>query len=478
MNLKKHIIDGTRWMSFSSVLLLVGYFLVYGLLFHLVTPGDIAVFSLAQAVVSLALNILAPAFGNAIVAKRTLTDGQFSSVYWLNLILGLLLGLAVFGSGYWLEIIYQSDGLETAAYIISISLPLAAIGQPFKYLLQRGESFKVLSINRLVVFFSFALFAIWGSRLGYGAIALVWAFVFQTFIETVYMVWYGLRIRKPSLTLDREAILYFTKFGIYQGGERLVDTFASQVDTFLIGRILGMECLGVYEAVKRILIRPLNLANDAIEGVLFPVMAKRQQDSRLLAKLFLQNVKYLGLLCFLPYFLAVLLAQPLTEIFLGKSWPDSALIFGLFSLVMLIRVPRMPSDALVMAKGKPKWWFIWKCVQLTMTIACISFGLVWGIEGVLYFLVLLQLLLGVSNYFFLVKKLAPVYLMEYIKSIYPALFAALFSSMIGCMISMQINDAWGTILLGSCISGFVFVFWLFKFNKIETGNILELFKIK
>ena len=409
MNLRKQIIDGTRWLSFSSVFLIGGYFIVFGILFHLVSPKEFAVFSLAQAVVSLALNIIAPTFGNAIVFKETLTERQFSSVYWLNILIGIALGLVVYCTGRMFEGIFQSNGLEKAINIISLTLPLAAIGQPYWYLLQRHELFRKLSIIRVIVFLPFATVALFGSWKGYGTDALIWAFVAQTFVESALMFWYGRRIHKPLFVMEKGSIMFFAKFGIYQGGERFVDTLASQVDTFLIGRLLGMESLGVYEAVKRILIRPLNLVSDAIEGVMFPVMAKRQQEPLVLVALFLQNVKYLGLLCFMPYLLAAFLARPLSELFLGISWPNAAFVFCLFALIMLFRIPRMPTDALIMARGKPKWWLIWKCAQLVLTIIFIVVGLNWGIEGGLYSLLLLQIFLWLLNYQFLLKKLAPIF---------------------------------------------------------------------
>jgi teichuronic acid exporter len=471
------IVNGIRWTGASSILLLLAYLIVYGWLFHLVTADEFAVFSLAQAVVNLGMNITAPAFGNAIVSQEKLTVGQFSTALWLNVLLGMLLGAITFSTSNFLENIYESPGLRTGIQLISFSIPLTCVGQPFKYLLQRNEAFKWLSIFKMIAFLTFAVTAILGGYKGYGVSALVLAFVFQILVETLLLLIWGVKIIQPTLTVNKDAVTFFTKFGLFQGSERLVDTLISQADTFLIGHLLGLNSLGIYEAVKRVLVRPINLISEAVESVVFPVMSNGKEKKGQLRALFLLNVRFLCLLCFLPYLIGAFFSEPISAIFFANDWTDASMVFSLFSLVILLRLPRMPTDALIMANEKPKLWLIWKSLQLILTLMAILIGFSAGLFGMLISLILLQFILGILNYLLLIQKLILLSFTEYLKTFIPILVVSFSAVAIGFLISELFEKDWLKLVSGSLLSILFFGVWTLIFNQKDSIRLLAFFKL-
>lgn len=478
MNLGQQIIAGIRWTGGASLILMVGYFVVYGVLFHLVLPEEFAVFSLAQGVAGLALNVMAPALGYAIVAKETLSVSQFSAVFWLNLLLGLLLSVLIWFSADWLAHFYGHDRLSTSLQLICLVLPIASVGASFRYLLQREAKFQDLSVVKLITFFAFALVAIWGTKKGNGALALVIAFIAQTTVESIYLSIKGGKLMRPIHFFYFNEWQYFLRFGLFQGLERFVDTMLSNADTFLIGKLLGMEALGVFEAAKRILIRPLNLAGDAIETVLFPIMSKRQNEAQRLRTLFLENVKFLGMVCFMPYLVIAILSAPLTTLLLGSHWQEVGQVFGLYALVMLFRIPRMPTDALLMSKGKPEWWLVWKLVVLLLSVTLILVLAKAGLLMLLIGLIILQIILTILNQHFLTQKLIPVKWKKFWQTISAGLAPAMVAAIVAYLVSGLFNEEISQVIAGGFSAGCVYLGWIMNVNKSDFMTILQLFKMR
>lgn len=61
-------------------------------------------------------------------------------------------------------------------------------------------------------------------------------------------------------------------------GEKTLNYLNVQIDTVLIGKLLGVEALGIYFVAKQIIMRVLQLFNPIIARVAFPTMAKIQND--------------------------------------------------------------------------------------------------------------------------------------------------------------------------------------------------------
>lgn len=478
MNLGQQIIAGIRWTGVSSLLLLLSYFLVYGVLFHLVSPTDFAEFSLAQGIAGLILNVAAPSLGYAVVAKENLTASQFSAVFWLNLLLGLLLGgLIWFFSGF-LANLYKYDHLSVSLQLICLLLPIASVGASFRYLLQREAKFKDMSVVRMAAFAAFAIVSIWGAKRGYGAFALIIAFIAQTAVESIFLILAGGRLMSPIHSFHIVEWRYFIRFGFFQGMERFVDSLVSQADTFLIGKLLGMEALGIYEAAKRILMRPLNIVSDAIEAVLFPIMAKRQNEPKIIRTLFLENVKFLGLACYMPYLLMAVLSAPLAILFLGNQWQNAGQVIGLLALVLFLRIPRMPTDALLMSKGKPEWWLAWKLVLLLLTTFDIVISSKFGLSGVLIGLIFLQILLTVLNHQFLTQKIICINWGDYWRALSIVLVPAIISVLTAYLSALFFSQPLFQVLAGGLSAGFVYIVLVMYRNKADFMTILQLLKLR
>ncbi len=469
MGIKKNILAGVRWTGVATFAQVLIGFIVFAFVFQKLEPAEFGVFSLAQGVVNVGLAVWSTTLGNAIIAKEKLSNEQLSALFWINISGGILIGTVIFLIAPYLAFFFENTKLKVILYWYALILPTAAIGQTHRFLLQRRLCFDKVATTKMTGLVCFGVVAAVGVYSGAGIVALVGAYLVQTLIESLLMLWMGRTFLIPGLRFSLFESRYFFRFGFFQMMERFVDIIVSQLDTFLLAKLVGVGDLGLYDAVKRVIMRPLNLMGETLEAVMFPVMSKKQHEPSMLAVLFLNNVKFLFTAGFPICLFAILMATPFKELLFGHDWDGAERILQFMAVIMILRLPRIPTDALILAKSKTDWWFYWKIIVLPLMAAAIWLGAKAGLQGVLTEMIALHSLLLILNYFLIVKNLAPVAIGAYWNSFFVIVLLSVPAALMGLMASSIVVANWGKVFafltVFACIYGFGM--WILQRNLLR-----------
>lgn len=416
MGIRKLAFRGVRWTGGQAVFSVLANYAQLLILTRLLLPKDFAVMALGTAITGMVTQVLGTAAGNTIIQFGSPDPRQWSALYWLHFLLGLAVGALILALRGALASFFGEPMLSPVLVLLSGALVVSAPGLPFRYLLQRELRFRRLFAVQVTVTAGSIVATLLLAYAGYGVYALVWGVVVRSALETILYLWSGLPIQPLHWQMDLKQIRPQLRFSGFQAGERAVDSLISNLDTLLIGRLLGMEALGVYDVVKRVLVRPANLVNNAVEEVTFPIMSREKNQDHLLATIYLNVIRNMSTLLFPVYFFAWLMAAPLITFLLGERWESGWEIFGLVSLIILVRIPRYPNDTLVLAKGKAEWWFYSKVLLLFVLPIPLILGSNLGLAWVCRALLVLHFCLLYPGYRWLIRPLAPVSVQQYAAS--------------------------------------------------------------
>src|SRR5690606_10303417 len=70
------------------------------------------------------------------------------------------------------------------------------------------------------------------------------------------------------------------KIGAYQLGSQILDYFSNQIDVLLIGKVMSVSELGVYNLIKQLANRVYMLLSNIITTVATPILAKLKEDDQ------------------------------------------------------------------------------------------------------------------------------------------------------------------------------------------------------
>ncbi|MGL5920590.1 MAG: oligosaccharide flippase family protein, partial [Bacteroidales bacterium] len=176
MSLKKKTATALIWNLVDKVGTQIAYFITGIILADLLPVSDFGLVGMLSIFIFLSTIFIDGGFSSALIRKQNTKDSDYSTVFYLNLGVSILLYLILFFSAPWIASYYNHPELVPIARVIFLSLIFNSAGIIQNSLYAKLINFKVQAITNIIsLIFSggIALILAWK---GFGA----WAIVYQT----------------------------------------------------------------------------------------------------------------------------------------------------------------------------------------------------------------------------------------------------------------------------------------------------------
>jgi O-antigen/teichoic acid export membrane protein len=316
---------------------------------RLVDPHDTGLVQMVTAFTGV-LNLFRD-FGlsTATVQREHVTDGQISTLFWINVAVGTLLaGIAVAFSPLVVRF-YHEPRLAGIMMVLSAGFIFNAMGVQHSALLQRALRFTELAVINVSAIVVSIIVAIGLAKMGYG----YWALVAQTVtlpLTTTIGVWIAANWR-PGLPRRRAGVLGMLKFGGTLTLNGLVVYIGYNLDKVLLGRYWGAEDLGLYGRSFQLISIPTDNLNQSVGEVAFSALSRVQTDRPRLRNYFLKGYSLVLGMTIPITLLCACFASDIIHVVLGPKWNSAIPIFRLLAPTILIFAMINPLAWLMFALG-------------------------------------------------------------------------------------------------------------------------------
>lgn len=383
MSLRKQAVAGVKWNCVSTAVTVLVQFVTLAILAHLLSPEDFGLMGMAIVVTGLAGTLADFGLSNAIIYRQDATRRQLSSLYWFGIFVSWILWGIV-----WLITPLVSDFFNQKEMIgvlrgASLTFLVAPLGQQFLALLRRELLFKMIGWIKISEIIVYGFTGIILAQMGYGVMSLVWATVFRSMVSTGMLSFVAFRKTWLPVFHFRICDLQgFTKFGLFQMGDRLVNYIGNNIDYLIIGRFLGAEALGYYTLAYNLMRVPQLTINPIIVSVAFPAFAKVQSQNDVLRRGYGKILSYLNAVT-TPMMLGMFVVAPLfIPVVYGESWFPAVHVVQIFCLLGIIKSLGNPISSILLAKGRADLGFYMNLVAVIGYTVSNILGVRWGIVGV------------------------------------------------------------------------------------------------
>lgn len=307
---------------------------VMAALARLLDPQDFGLVAMTTAVTGALQLFTTAGLSSATVQKDTVTNEQMSTLFWVNLAVGMMLALICAVAAPALVEFYHEPRLFWLTVAAGFGFLLSAVAVQHSALLQRQLRYTTLTVIEVL---SQAVSVAAGVAMAFYGLAY-WAILGMTLISTVvYMVcvWVaaGWIPGPPRRTAGVRGML---SFGGIVTLNSLVVYVAYNFEKLLLGRYWGADALGIYERGYRLVNLPTAELNGAIGGVAFSGLSRIQSDLPRLKSYFLKGYTVvLSMTLPITVFCAVFV-DDIVEVVLGPKWRDTAVIFRLLTPTILV----------------------------------------------------------------------------------------------------------------------------------------------
>jgi O-antigen/teichoic acid export membrane protein len=478
MSLKKQAVGGVKWTAIAAIFSAVLQLVQIAVLARYLDKKDFGLMALALFVIEISQIFIDMGISNAIIHKQHVNKFQLSTLYWLNIFIGIAIYLLILLCAPFVAAFYKTPELIPVLHAIAITFLIIPFGQLYETLLRRDLKFQALSTRDIIGKVIGFIVAVTLAVKHFGVFALVYANIITALVSTILLITNGLKIFKPKFIFSRRSLNQkgFFSFGLFQIGEQIVNYFNSQFDTLLIGKLLGMEALGVYNLAKTLASRPYKIINPIITKVAFPVFAKLQNDIDKLKQSYLKVIQFLAITNAPIYALLIILAKPITIVFFGKHWIDAAPILQLLSISALSNSINNPVGSLQLARGRADLGFYWNLgLFITMPLA-MYLGSHWGIMGIVWSLVISKIILQIPTWYYFIKPLCNVGFTEYFQSFGRPIILSFIAGIISFLLVNFFNGNILQISIGLSVfvpCYLILFYWQYKELVIDLVNNLK-----
>ena len=382
-NLKQRTAAGMVWTALQKYSTMFISFISGIILARLLTPYDYGCIGMLSIFMVLAESFIDGGFGSALIQKKRPTQNDYSTIFWWNLGMALLMYAILFVCAPAISRFYKIPLLCDVLRVQGLVLFIYAFNIVQRNQLRKKLNFKVLSIVTITTSLVSLGTTIFMAYKGFG----VWALVAQNLIGATIpaiVFWFYIKWR-PIWTFSWISLKELFSFGFYMFLGHLLNQFGQKIQGLLIGKVYTPSTMGYYSKAEG----TEKLASHSISGIMtqitYPLFAEVQDDKAALGNIIKRMTMTLAYITFPLMFILLLCAKPIFVLLYSDRWLQSVPYFQVLCLAGLAGCLQSVNLQSIAAIGKSKVLFWWTLFKRVVGIGAIVLGLYWfGMKGLLF----------------------------------------------------------------------------------------------
>ena len=317
-NLKKSVISGVVW-KFIDVLSNDGVaFVISVILARLLTPEDYGEIALVNVFIIIANVFVVNGLGTALIQKKDADSLDFSSVFYCNFALSLLLYGIIFAVAPIIADFYNIPHLSVVLRVLAIRIPIASINSVQNADVSRKMAFKKVFLASILGTVFSGIIGIIMAYASFGVWALVGQVLSSAIINTI-VVYIVLRWR-PTLEFSWARLSGLIRYGWKILVSSIIKVGYEQLSSLIIGKVYTAEDLAFFTKGRHYPELVVSGIDSSISSVLFPAFSKVQDDVASLKQMVRRSL-HLGTYIMMPLLFGLaVLAEPFVSFLLTDKW--------------------------------------------------------------------------------------------------------------------------------------------------------------
>lgn len=371
------------WTALQKYSTMFIHFISGIILARLLTPFDYGCIGMLTIFMVLTETFIDGGFGSALIQKKRPTHEDYSTIFWWNLVMAVILYAILYFSAPAIARFYNISLLSDVLRVQGVILFIYAFNLVQRNQLRKDLNFKELSIVTISTSTIALVVTIIMAYKGFG----VWALVTQHIIDAAipaFAFWFFIKWR-PMWVFSLKSFKSLFNFGFYVFLNNIFVSFSHQIQGLLIGKFYNPATMGYYSKANS----TEKLASQSISQILnqvtYPLYSEVQDDKRRMIDILEQLMCIIAYLTFPLMFILILVAEPLFFLLYSDRWMDSVPYFQLLCLSGLGVCLQSVNLQIIAAIGKSRTLFLWSVIKQSIGLVLLIGGLMlFGIMGLLW----------------------------------------------------------------------------------------------
>ena len=360
-------------------------------------------------------------FGNALIQKKDADDIDFSTVFFFNIVICLLLYFLMFFAAPFIAKFYSDELLVSIIRVLSLIIVISGVKNVQQAYVSRTMQFKRFFFATLGGTIGSAVIGIIMAYSGYGVWALVAQQLINAAVDTM-ILWLTVKWR-PKLVFSFERLKDLFSYGWKLLASAMLDTVYNNLRQLIIGKLYTKSDLAQFNRGQQFPNLIISNINSSIDSVLFPVMSQ-EQDSLEQVKAITRRAMKTSIYVIAPLMMGLaFVGTPLVRLVLTEKWLPCIPYMTVFCITYMFYPLHTANLNAIKALGRSdlflKLEIIKKIVGLIILVSTMWFGVMVLAYGMIISSVLSQIINAWPN-----KKLLNYGYIDQLKDILPSIILA------------------------------------------------------
>lgn len=465
---KQKAFTGVMWSSVQRFGVMAITFVSNIILARLLSPDDYGCIGMLMIFISLSASFIDGGFGSALIQKKEPTNEDYSTIFYWNIALSLVLYGVLFMCAPLIASFYRIPLLSDVLRVQGVVLIFNALSIIQQNQLRKKLLFKKLAIVNITSALVSLGVAIVMAYKGYG----VWALVAQQISLSVInaIMFWIVGHWAPDRVFSWQSFKELFKFGGFMLLSHLFGTLSNEIQGLLVGRMFNPATMGLYTQAYRLEGSAATATSSIIDQVTYPVLASYQDDRPHFISALKRFIQIPAFVCSLVMMVMIVVAKPLIILLYSAKWVDCVPYFQILCTAGLAVCLQGSANNSIAAIGKSNVFFVWTIIKRSLTIVlCIVGIFVAGMDGLLW-----SCVAGAWSVYFinayLVHKHVGYSFFKQVLDILPSILIAVAIGVLAYYLGTLFNiNMYVKALLQAvfCTISYIFVSWLLHLDAFN-----------
>ncbi len=464
----KTVINGLFWRLLERFGAQGVSFVVSIILARLLDPELYGTIALVTVFTTIMQVFIDSGLGTALIQKKDADSKDFSTVFYFNIIMCLVLYGVMFISAPLIAGFYELPELVPIVRVLSLSLIISGVKNIQQSYVSRNMLFKRFFYSTIGSNVISAIVGIAMAYMGYG----VWALVGHTLANNVVstlILWLTVRWR-PTLEFSFDRLKGLFSYGWKLLVSALLDTIYRDLRSLLIGKFYTSADLAYYDRGHYIPNLAVTNINTSIDSVLLPAMAS-EQDNKDRVKAMTRRAIKTSTYIIMPMMVGLAMcAEPLITLLLTEKWLPSVFFLRIFCITYAFYPIHTANLNAIKAMGRSDLFLKLEVIKKVVGLIALFSTIFVSVRAMAYSMLVTSFTSQIINSW-PNKKLLNYSYIEQIKDMLPQILLSCFMGVcVFCVSFIGLNDIL-TLVLQVILGVVIYVACSFIF-KLESFNYL------
>lgn len=370
-------------------------FIVSIVLARILAPEDYGTIALVTVFTAILQVFVDSGLGTALIQKKDADEIDFSSVFYFNFVVCLILYLGMFAAAPFIADFYGDVTLVPVIRILSLTIVISGVKGIQQAYVSRNMLFKRFFFSTIGGTIFSAVLGIAMAYAGFGIWSLVAQQLSNTFIDTL-ILWITVRWR-PTKSFSWTRLKYLLSFGWKLLVSSLLDTAYNNLRNLIIGKMYSSSDLAFYNQGDKFPKVIVTNINASIDSVLLPTMSSAQDDKERVKQMTRRAIKTS------TYVMAPLMmglafcAEPIVSLVLTDKWLPCVPFLRIFCTTYMFWPVHTANLNAINAMGRSDWFLRLEIIKKIMGMTILLSTMWFGVMAMAYSLLLSSVLSQIIN---------------------------------------------------------------------------------